>query len=301
MKIVHRYLHWESSPEIIQPVKRILDKYNFKYKYKENLDAVISTFRFQIEFYLYEETSNFQELKDEITKTGLLPQRIYSEYEKKDFTKAEWFVIDCGGSQYPQPEDTFLETTYNLHSHCNSCGMGKIQDAPFRLRTPKQNNLHFVGLHWIYEVMFVKPEAKKFLESEKIKNISFSKPLLGRKNIDIESLDQLHIQTVLEKGFDSYNTNIITCKLNNEEDCNKDKSKSYCGKVKFHYPMIGGYVFDKNIFNSDSDIVLTNEYFGSGGSADRLKIVSKKFKDLVEKHKLKGIYFYPIFHERIIK
>mgnify|MGYP001447699435 CR=1 FL=1 len=103
MKIAHRYLHWESSPEIIQPVKRILDKYNIKYKYKEDLETVISTFRFKIEFYLYEGTNNFKELKDEITKTGLLPQIIGSEYEKEDFAKAEWFVIDCGGSQYPQP------------------------------------------------------------------------------------------------------------------------------------------------------------------------------------------------------
>lgn len=301
MKIAHRYLHWESSPEIIQPVKRILDKYNIKYKYKEDLETVISTFRFKIEFYLYEGTNNFKELKDEITKTGLLPQIIGSEYEKEDFAKAEWFVIDCGGSQYPQPEDTYLEATFNLHSHCHSCGMGKIQDAPFRLRTPKQNNLHFVGLHWEYEAMFVKPESKKILEVENIKNISFSKPVLNRKNIDIEVLDQVHIQTVLDKGFDSYNTNIITCKLNNEEDCNKDESKFYCGKIKYHHPKVGGYVFDKNIFNSNFDIALTNEYFGSGGSANRLKIVSKRFKELVEKHNLKGLYFYPIFHERIIK
>jgi len=41
MKIAHRYLHWESSPEIIQPVKRILDKYNIKYEQHVKFDGLL--------------------------------------------------------------------------------------------------------------------------------------------------------------------------------------------------------------------------------------------------------------------
>jgi hypothetical protein len=62
--------------------------------------------------------------------------------------------------------------------------------------------------------------------------------------------------------------------------------------------MIGGYLFDKQIFNKDFDIVETYEYFGSGGSAGRVQIVSKRFKEIVEKNKLKGLFFEPVMYEK---
>lgn len=99
----------------------------------------------------------------------------------------------------------------------------------------------------------------------------------------------MHIDTILNKGFDSYNTKTITCKLNNEENCNTDINLKCCERIKFHHPMIGGYLFDKTIFNPDFDIVQSNEYFGSGASANRIQIVSKHFKELVEENKLKGL------------
>ena len=65
--------------------------------------------------------------------------------------------------------------------------------------------------------------------------------------------------------------------------------------------LVFSYLFDKSIFNSDFDIVQSKEYFGSGASANRINIVSKRFKELVENNKLKGLSFTPIMHERLIK
>ena len=62
--------------------------------------------------------------------------------------------------------------------------------------------------------------------------------------------------------------------------------------------MIGGYLFNKAIFDIKTDIALTYEYFGSGARANKLVIVSKRFKQIVEKNKLKGFGFTPISHER---
>ena len=107
-----------------------------------------------------------------------------------------------------------------------------------------------------------------------------------------------HIVKILDKGFDNYNTKTITCKFNNEENCNNERENDYCGRIKYHHPMIGGYCFDKNVFDSDYDIVETYEYFGSGASANRLQVVSRRFKEIVEKNKLKGVVFTPIVHER---
>ena len=77
----------------------------------------------------------------------------------------------------------------------------------------------------------------------------------------------------MDYGFNPYNTNKITCRFNDEENLNKDADAKYCGRIKYHYPKKGGYLFDKNIFSSGGDFYMSNEYFGSGGSAHRLIIL----------------------------
>jgi hypothetical protein len=301
MRIKHRYLQYDSHLKIIKPVRAILDKYSHTYDYKEDLDCVIPTFKYTIEFYVYENNPDFGLIKQEISKF-LEPQVIGTEYEKADIKNAEWFIVNTGEYQYPQPEDDFgyLKATFNLDNYCKWCGIGKIQNAAYRLKTePKQHNNQFWGLHWDFDAIFVRQEAKNILEREKIRGIHFSNPVLHKKNTPIEDFYQLHIDTVLSTGFDKYNTKTITCKLNNEENCNTDPATKYCGRIKYHHPMIGGYLFDRNIFDNQYDIVETNEYFGSGGSANRLQIVSKTFKTIVENNKLKGLSFIPIMHDRL--
>lgn len=303
MRIAHRYLQWDSHPEIINDLRAILGKYNIGYNYKEDLDSVISTFKYQLEFYLYEDNPNFAAIKKEVDRFGIV-QQSGTVYEKADIKAAEWFIASAGQYQYPQPEEDFnyKKTTFNLDNYCDLCAIGKIQNAPFRLKSvPKQHNNQFWGLFWENAPLFVRQEAKNILEKENIQGIRFSKPVLHKTNLEIEGFYQLHIETVLTKGFDSYNTKTITCKINNEENLNTGVNPDCCGRIKFHHPMIGGYLFDKTIFHPGVDIAETYEYFGSGGSADKLVMVSKRFKEIVEKNKLKGLSFKPVVHQRLLR
>ena len=43
---------------------------------------------------------------------------------------------------------------------------------------------------------------------------------------------------------------------------------------------------------------MSNEYFGSGGSAHRLIILSKRIYEIIIKNKLRGIRFEPIMHKK---
>lgn len=301
MRIKHRYLNYDSHLKIIKPVRAILDNFSHTYNYKEDLDCVIPTFKYTIEFYLYEDNPHFDTLKKELSKF-IEPQVIGTEYEKVDINNADWFIVQTGTYQYPQPEDEYLKATFDLEHYCKHCGQGKKQNQPFRLKTePKQNNNQFWGLHWEFEPVFVRQETKNILENASIKDISFSNPVLNKKGIAINGFYQLHIHKILDKGFDNYNAQTITCKINNEENCNTDDNLKCCGRKKFHHPRVGGYLFDKNVFNSSFDIVQSNEYFGSGASANRIQIVSKRFKELVEKNKLKGLSFTPILHDRLVR
>lgn len=296
MRIQHRYLTFSKSDKLTKLLDKLTVKYNVTQK---SLDA--STHYYALEFHLYEDNPKFSEIKAAIDTFKIIPQ-IGTTYEKEDISNAEWFLATTGQYQYPQPESDFgyLTKTFNLDNYCKLCGVGKKQIAPYRLKTePKQYNNQFWGIHWEFEAIFVRQETKKILEKEKIKSIRFSNPVLHKNNTPIEGFYQLHIDTLLNNGFDNYNTKTITCKANNEENLNTDPNSKCCGRVKFHHPMIGGYLFNKNIFNADFDIIESSEYFGSGGSAGRLQIVSKRFKDIVDKHKLKGLSFIPIMHKKL--
>jgi hypothetical protein len=108
----------------------------------------------------------------------------------------------------------------------------------------------------------------------------------------------LIINTELDKGLDTSNTQEITCKFNNEEGWHKDNNKHYCGRIKYHYPGKEGCILlDKNIFSQNIDFCVTNEYFGSGCSAGKINIISKKVYEIIKNNKLKGLKIYPIMYK----
>lgn len=295
MRIQHRYLTFEKNNKLI----KLLDDLEIDYKISEkSYDE--KTHYFALEFHLYQDDFNFDK-HERAFATFDISHQIGTIYEQHDIKNAEWFIIRTGEYQYPQPDgdNGYLDATFNLDNYCNNCGMGKYQIAPFRLKTPpKQLKLQFWGLHWEHDAIFVRDETKKLFETENIKGISFSNPKLHKDNSLIDNWNQLHIETILEKGLDYYNTPMTNCNNSSVELFNTDKSRHFCNRIKYYHPRIGGYTFDKSIFNSDFDIVQSNEYFGSGGSAYRLQIISKRLKTIIEQNRLKGLTFIPILHER---
>lgn len=281
-------------------MKAILDRYRIPYQYKTDPASVIPTFKYSLDFILYEDDPHFSDAKKELGKFDLFWQ-VGTDFDEADLLAAEWFIIYAGEYQYPQPEAAFgyLKKTFDLTAYCDLCGIGNVQNAPFRLKTePKQRNHQFWGLHWVHDALFVRSGARAILEREKIPGIHFSSPVLHKNGAMIEDFYQLHIDTTLDKAFDPYNTTTITCKVNNEEDWQSDPTLNYCGRIKFHHPERGGYLFDKAVFKPGFEIVRSAEYFGSGASAARLQIVSRRFKELVTKHHLKGLSFTPVMHSR---
>lgn len=177
MKIRYRYLQYDSHLDTITPVKAILDKYLHPYNYKEDLECVVPTFKYTLEFFLYENSPEFDAIKAEISKF-IEPQIVGTEYEKADVKNAEWFIVSTGEYQYPQPEEDFgyLKASFNLDNYCHLCGIGKVQNSEYRLRTiPKQLTNQFWGLHWEYDAIFVREETKKILEREGIQGIRLKK------------------------------------------------------------------------------------------------------------------------------
>ena len=115
MRIKHRYLTWEGNAKVIKPVKALLDKFSIEYSYSEDPECVIPSYRHKLEFFLDEDDPRFVEIKSSVDKFKMLAQ-VGTIFDKEDFEKANWFHINAGEYQYPQPEEDFgyLQTTYNL-------------------------------------------------------------------------------------------------------------------------------------------------------------------------------------------
>jgi hypothetical protein len=299
MRIQHRYLSFEKNEKLL----KLLNQLSIHYKIKErNLNK--QTHLYVLEFFLYEDNPRFRMMKQALQEFGVEAQ-VGTVYDKVDMAKANWFYITVGEYQYPQPEDGFgyLRVTFNLDHYCENCGIGKSQNAPFRLKAmPKQTNNQFWGLHWEHAAIFIRSEAKHTLESENIRGISFSKPVLHKKDLEVDDMWQMHIQTEIEAGVDSYNLQKETCEYVGSKESNEGmagKLIHYCGRIKYNFPKRGAMTFNESRFQDAPDIVRSNEWFGSGGMAFQLPMVSKRLKQIIDKNKFKGVGFTPILHQRI--
>jgi hypothetical protein len=82
---------------------------------------------------------------------------------------------------------------------------------------------------------------------------------------------------------------------NSELDREMESKKNYCGQLKYNFPQRSVLAFDKNIFEGQPDFVKPFEWFGSGGSASRPILVSKKVRNIILKEKFRGAFFVPVF------
>ncbi len=293
MRIQHRYLCYHNAHKLVKPLDAAGIKYSLRERQYAGSDPSVI-----IEFLLYEDQPDFTAKSAVARRLGLEPQ-IGTEYDKKDIAGAEWFWLSTGGSQYPQPEEGFgyLNASFDLSDYCATCGVGAVQNAPIRLSAdPKPIKYQILGIEWLLDVVFVREEAKVLLEKEDVKGIAFMPVVLHRSGKPVEGISQLQINTVLPQGFNSTNATQLFCNAHNEENSGKDVTTNYCGRLKNHFPRVGGLRFERAIFEGQPDIVLTHEYFGSGASACRLPVVSKKMKLFFESSRFKGLKFTPLFH-----
>jgi len=68
----------------------------------------------------------------------------------------------------------------------------------------------------------------------------------------------------------------------------------YCGRVKYHWPLLRQTTYAAETFGDAPDIVKSHEWFGSGGSASRQVLISQKVGRLIIDHKLRGLSLVPV-------
>lgn len=221
-------------------------------------------------------------------------------YTKSELDCAPWLVMSASGHHgYPQPEDDYHVATYDLTEFCPTCGIGPVQERPFRLRAdPGSKRSHFVQLNWVFDEFFLSEETREGLQSSGIQGIEFLAPLLGRKERPSERLSQMVVKTTLPSAIDRTGLQPVTCQIQNEEfrpdSPSSNQEGPFCGRLKFHRTRRGPHRISGSAFEGAPSVVKSNEWFGSGRSANQLVIVSQEFRQVVTSAKWRGVSFEPV-------
>jgi len=152
----------------------------------------------------------------------------------------------------------------------------------------------------VFDELFVRPEVSSVIKEVEISGLVFTPAIIHKKNQHSERVLQMKIDTVLGEGLDTSGLQIVTCRQYNEEFDEKQPSKDrpsngkYCNRIKYHWQKKGPFKYDRHVFDGAPDIVKSREWFGSGASASRMIIASRRFRETVSKMKWRGVSFEPI-------
>jgi hypothetical protein len=301
MEVRHRILQFNNSPKYEQ-LRKELDRLGWPYEITilgSSGDEPFSS----IECLISENDPLFPTISELIRKYDFYVQ-VGVYYSDEDIEAADWVYASVGEFQYPQPEDGCWEAaTYDISRYCLRCGMGAVQMRPFRLRRDfRQKSSRFLGLHWVFDEIFVRPVVKTIFERDGISGVGFCHPVHHKSGEPIDSVYQMVVQTIAEPGLVTEGLSTVTCKPNNEESYmegigripNRRGDYPYCGLVKYHHPERDAIKFRREALIHLPDIAKSHEYFGSGGAAHRLILMRKRVVEYVETRKLRGLGFTPI-------
>lgn len=290
MRIFHRYVILNENKSLISA----LDLASVQY----TLDGKQSGDLISGEFILYEDDPQFARKREAVAQLGLFSQE-GTEFSPGERESAEWNLLHVGQQGYPQPEDTWFDRTYRVESSCKTCGCAEEQVAPFRFKSePKSKHSPFLGLNWVGDAIFVRDDAKALLERERVAGIQFTRPLLHRTGQPLESVWQLEVTTVLPPGLETSNVTLEPCDRWAGSSAGGAVTRlstgPFCQRRRYNYPTRGMATFLRTAFDGMPDIVRCREWFGSGGSASRPVLVSRRVKRLIEDAHLRGAVFAPL-------
>jgi len=203
---------------------------------------------------------------------------VSTKFSKKELDAAEWLVMSPSWHHgYPQPDDDsfgFREATYDLKDYCVECGLGKKQNAPFQMiGEPRWGKKGILQMNWVFDQYFVTPKVWEVVF--KPHGVP-SRPVINRKGVELKTVVQLDISeevAVKVEGLPG-----AVCKQ--------------CGGTKY-LPVVRG-PFPPMASSPKAAMVWSQQYFGSGASANHAVLISKDLAKALSEAKVLGASVEPV-------
>jgi len=132
-----------------------------------------------------------------------------------------------------------------------------------------------------------------------IRGVDYLAPVIHKNSQPLSSRLQLKINTILSPGLHTAGLQTVTCRPNNEEPpaplpLRDPEEWPYCSRVKYHFGHRGMFRFPRKVFDEAPDIVKSHEWFGSGASASRMVLISRRTADIILDAKWRGVTMEPV-------
>jgi len=204
---------------------------------------------------------------------------VYTKFSKSEVDAAPWLHLMADWHHgYPQPEDEFayLGATYDLTNFCRECGIGKKQKAPFQMTgEPKWGSKSIMQLNWVFDEYFVTPQVwKQVFEPAGIRCM----PVTNTKGAELKTV----VQLVVDERVDIDTTGLSF------EKC------PHCHRIKYEHAGVARGMFPAMVHQPSGLMVKTNQYFGSGASAEPCVLLAQPIAHAMRVAEVRGGALQPI-------
>lgn len=200
--------------------------------------------------------------------------KITPTFSQVEVSAAEWCLWGAQWHHgYPQPEQTYKETTYDLTAACPDCCSGFRQIEPYRMRTePRWGRRSILQMFWVYDAWFVTPDAYRSVFQPF--GIA-SGEVLRKSGRLLETVVQLVVDEVVPlREFRTSGELCVTC-----------------GEFKLH-ARLTDFAPPPAVMPS-GPIALSETWYGSGGLAFRETLLRHDLVAAIQNAGLRGAEFYP--------
>jgi hypothetical protein len=227
-------------------------------------------------FDLAEDHENWAQIRRLLDAWGAYSWQYRTEFSPQEVAAADWLDVTAWHHGYPQPNSDFgyRTQTYDLSDWCEKCGVGKKQNASFRMKgEPKWRNNGALQLLWVYDELFVRPEVWTAV---------FEPHGVGCRSVDnrrgkpLSSVVQLRIEEAVP--IDTTGLPFESC--------------LDCGRKKY-LPIARG-PFPPLLRQPTGPSARTQQYFGSGGKAFSALFISRALARSLTQGQVRGVGLRPV-------
>ncbi|MBQ7875408.1 MAG: hypothetical protein IJ306_09705 [Oscillospiraceae bacterium] len=232
---------------------------------------------------LYEDDPHYNDLLEFFDNNNIDPvafdDEVFTENERLEAPVMR-MVPNSHKGRYPQPENKYIDVSYDENSGCPYCTYGKIQNRPLRLsgavKMGKRDDIS--GIWWMREFIVTK-RFKELAEEEGLTGCEFWPIIKHERNEPFEDIFQLKITGVMPKM--AKETEIVQ----SQEYGNK------CGHMRTY---VDGHIYyNASDLENVSDFALTQKWFDMLGEIWRWPFMSQKAYRFFKENRISGVRFYP--------
>jgi len=228
-----------------------------------------------VAFDVAEDHPNWQLLCVLLRQWGEIPRLVHTEFTPLEIESARWLQLHAWPQGFPQPQDIdkYVQIVYDLSHWCPTCCYGKVQNAPFRMKSePRWGRRGMMSLIWVHDEFFVLPAIwETVFKPFGIK----CRPVANRKGIELQTV----VQLVVEEEVD-----IVTEGL-------KPLPCETCGRIRYEWRIRGP--FPALVQEPTAAMAKTRQALGEGWSM-RAVFVSQELARALQAHNVRGASFTPV-------